>query len=206
MSVERVARRDGTKVWRVLWRDEQGRNRSKTLGRKRDAEGFDAEIRRLRRLGELGIMDTGRVTLAEFGQEWLVAHAIPNLEPKTLRTYESLWDRPRPAEHRRHRAAPAAPRLARPPPRAAAARRPLARQCEEGRRTASGRPQAGRGVGAHRAEPDAPGAEAEGPPADRDPPDRSQPRSSSSGGTSSPTAGCVARRRVRARLLGATTR
>jgi integrase len=46
-------------------------------------------------------MDTGRVTLAEFGQEWLVAHAIPNLEPKTLRTYESLWDRPRPAEHRR---------------------------------------------------------------------------------------------------------
>ena len=47
----------------------------------------------MRRLGELGLMDAGRVTLADFGQEWLVAYAVPNLEPKTLRTYESLWDR-----------------------------------------------------------------------------------------------------------------
>ena len=93
MSVEQVARRDGTKVSRVRWRDENGRNRSKTLGRKRDAEVFDAEIRRLRRLGELGLMDAGRISLAEFGKEWLVAYAIPNLEPTTLRTYESLWDR-----------------------------------------------------------------------------------------------------------------
>jgi integrase len=59
----------------------------------RDAEAFDAEIRRLRRLGELGIVDAGRISLAEFGQEWLVEYAVPNLEPKTLRTYESLWDR-----------------------------------------------------------------------------------------------------------------
>jgi integrase len=93
MSVEQVARGDGRKVWRVRWRDEHGRNRSKTVGRKRDAEAFDAEIRRLRRLGELGIMDAGRISLAEFGQEWLVEYAVPNLEPKTLRTYESLWDR-----------------------------------------------------------------------------------------------------------------
>src|SRR5918992_3135076 len=91
MSVEQVARGDGTKVWRVRWRDEHGRNRSKTLGRKRDAEAFDAEIRRLRRLGELGLMDAGRVTLAEFGQEWLVAYAVPNPEPKTPRTYRTLW-------------------------------------------------------------------------------------------------------------------
>jgi integrase len=93
MSVEQVARGDGTKVWRVRWRDEHGRNRSKTLGRKRDAEAFDAEIRRLRRVGELGIMDAGRISLAEFGQEWLVDYAVSNLEPKSLRTYESLWDR-----------------------------------------------------------------------------------------------------------------
>jgi hypothetical protein len=68
MSVEQVARSDGTKVWRVRWRDEHGRNRSKTLGRKRDAEAFDAEIRRMRPLGELGLMDAGRETLAEFGR------------------------------------------------------------------------------------------------------------------------------------------
>jgi hypothetical protein len=65
MSVEQVARGDGTKVWRVRWRDEHGRNRSKTLGRKRDAEAFDAEIRRLRRLGELGIPRTGAKPLVE---------------------------------------------------------------------------------------------------------------------------------------------
>ena len=93
MSVEQVARGDGTKVWRVRWRDEHGRNRSKTLGRKRDAQAFDAEIRRLRRLGELGLMDAGRISLAEFGKEWLLAYAVPNLEPATLRTYGSLWDR-----------------------------------------------------------------------------------------------------------------
>jgi integrase len=93
MSVEQVARGNGTKVWRVRWRDERGRNRAKTVGRKRDAEAFDAEIRRLRRVGQLALMDAGRETLAEFAREWLVAYAIPNLEPKTLRTYESLWDR-----------------------------------------------------------------------------------------------------------------
>jgi hypothetical protein len=192
MSVEQVARRDGTKVWRVRWRDEQGRNRSKTLGRKRDAEGFDAEIRRLRRLGELGIMDTGRVTLAEFGQEWLVAYAIPNLEPKTLRTYESLWDR-----HVLPNIGGIELRQLRP----AVLDRFLAQLQRDGLspasvkkvRTASGRPPAGRGVGAHRPESDARGAQAEGPPADRDPP-ALRPRSSSSGDTSSPTAGCAARR------------
>jgi ribosomal protein L15E len=43
MSVERVERKDGGVVWRVRWR-QGGRNRSKVLGRKRDAEAFDAEL------------------------------------------------------------------------------------------------------------------------------------------------------------------
>lgn len=92
MSVEQVARSDGSKVWRVRWRDAQGRNRSKTVGRKRDAQAFDAEQRRLRRLGQLATLDAGRESLADFGEEWLKAYAIPNLEPVTLRTYGSLWD------------------------------------------------------------------------------------------------------------------
>jgi hypothetical protein len=41
MSIERLERKGGV-VWRVRWRDERGRNRSKVLGRKRDAEAFDA--------------------------------------------------------------------------------------------------------------------------------------------------------------------
>jgi hypothetical protein len=50
----------------------------------------------MRRLGELGLMDAGRVTLAEFGQEWLVAYAVSNLEPKTLRPRTPDCDRERP--------------------------------------------------------------------------------------------------------------
>ena len=42
MSTERVERDSGV-VWRVRWRH-AGHNRSKVLGRKRDAEAFDAEI------------------------------------------------------------------------------------------------------------------------------------------------------------------
>jgi hypothetical protein len=44
MSVERVERKDESVVWRVRWR-QGGRNRSNALGRKRDAEAFDAEPR-----------------------------------------------------------------------------------------------------------------------------------------------------------------
>jgi hypothetical protein len=40
VSIERIERRGGI-VWRGRWRDEQGRNRSKVLGRKRYAEAFD---------------------------------------------------------------------------------------------------------------------------------------------------------------------
>ena len=68
MSVERVER-DGGIVWRVRWR-EGARNRSKVLGRKRDAEAFDAELKRRRRTGEIAHLDAGRETLAQFGEEW----------------------------------------------------------------------------------------------------------------------------------------
>jgi hypothetical protein len=58
VSVERVERRDGSVVWRVRWR-QGGRNRSKVLGRKRDAEAFDAELVRRKRTGELAQLDAG---------------------------------------------------------------------------------------------------------------------------------------------------
>lgn len=93
MSVEKVRYRDGSRAYRVRWRDASGRNRAKMIGRKRDAEAFDAEVKRLRRLGQLALVDAGQETLAEFGEEWLRNYGIPNLEPKTLRTYSSLWDR-----------------------------------------------------------------------------------------------------------------
>lgn len=91
MSVERVERKDGSVVWRVRWR-QAGRNRSKVLGRKRDAEAFDAELRRRKRTGELAQLDAGEEPLAEFGEEWWALHAEPNLARSTLSLYAMLWD------------------------------------------------------------------------------------------------------------------
>ncbi len=91
MSIERMERKAGV-VWRVRWRDERGRNRSKVLGRKRDAEAFDAEVRRLKRTRELGQLDAGKQTLAEFGQDWWTLHAEPQLAKVTLELYAMLWD------------------------------------------------------------------------------------------------------------------
>jgi integrase len=92
LSVEKVHRQRGA-VWRVRWRDELGRERSKVLGTKRDADAFDAEVRRRRRTGELATMDAGKETLADFATEWWALYAVPNLAPKTLKVYADLWDR-----------------------------------------------------------------------------------------------------------------
>jgi integrase len=91
MSVERVVRTDGGVVWRVRWR-QAGRNRSKVLGRKRDAEAFDAEITRRKRTGKLAQLDAGKEPLADFGEEWWRLHAEPNLARSTLKGYASIWD------------------------------------------------------------------------------------------------------------------
>jgi integrase len=91
MSVERVVRKDGSVVWRVRWR-QAGRNRSKVLGRKRDADAFDAEIVRRKRTGELARLDAGKEPLADFGEEWWRLHAEPNLARSTLKGYASIWD------------------------------------------------------------------------------------------------------------------
>ena len=92
MSIERVERKSGH-VWRVRWRDEQGRERSKVVGRKRDAESLEAEIVRSKRTGELDLLTGGKETLAEFGQEWWSLYAAPNLGIRTQRSYAGLWDR-----------------------------------------------------------------------------------------------------------------
>src|SRR5919197_1424945 len=91
MSVERVERKDGSIVWRVRWR-KGGRNRSKVLGRKRDAEAFDAELVRRKRTGELAQLDAGKEVLADFGEEWWRLYAEPNLARSTLQVYAVQWD------------------------------------------------------------------------------------------------------------------
>jgi len=92
MSVEPITQQGGKTVYRVRWRDHRGRNRSRVLGRKRDAEAFDAEIKRRKRTGELAVMDAGRETLDEYViGTWVKAHAA-HLAPKTRRTYANTYD------------------------------------------------------------------------------------------------------------------
>lgn len=93
MSVERVQRKSGEVVWRVRWRDHGGSNRSKVLGRKKDAELFEAEVRRRKRTGELAAMDGGRETLDEYvSGVWAKAYAA-DLRPRTRQNYASSYDR-----------------------------------------------------------------------------------------------------------------
>src|SRR5215211_3820026 len=93
MSIERARRKNGEIVWRVRWRDARGRNRSRVLGRKRDADAFDAEIKRRRRTGDLAALDAGRETLDEYVTgTWSKAHAA-HLRPRTRQTYASTYDR-----------------------------------------------------------------------------------------------------------------
>jgi integrase len=92
MSLERIERKSGA-VWRVRWRDDGGRERSKVIGRKRDAEVFEAEVIRRKRTGDLDLLSGGRETLADFAQEWWRLYATPNLASRTLRSYAHLWDR-----------------------------------------------------------------------------------------------------------------
>src|SRR5262245_47261549 len=92
MSVHRRVLQNRRAVWSVRWR-EGDRNRSRDFDRKRDAEAFDAELRRRRRRGDLDLLDAGRETLAEFAAEWWRVYAEPNLAASTLRMYADLWDR-----------------------------------------------------------------------------------------------------------------
>lgn len=75
----------------MRWRH-AGRNRSKVLGRKRDADAFDAEITRRKRTGDLAQLDAGKELLADFGDEWWRLYAEPNLARSTLNSYATLWD------------------------------------------------------------------------------------------------------------------
>jgi hypothetical protein len=63
------------------------------LGTKRDAELFEADMKRRKRLGQLAEIDAGRQTVAEFAREWWRVHAEPNLTPRTRETYAIVFDK-----------------------------------------------------------------------------------------------------------------
>jgi integrase len=94
VSVHRQQRSDGSVVWRVRWREggRGSRARARTFDRKGDAVAFDDELRRRRRLGELGALAGSGETLDRYVSEsWARLHGI-TLAPKTARHYTSLYD------------------------------------------------------------------------------------------------------------------
>ena len=94
MSVQRVEREDGSVVWKVRWRDggRESRARSRTFDRKADAQAFDDELRRRRRLGEMATVVGSHDTLDHYVSEtWAKTHAV-TLARSTARTYAGLYD------------------------------------------------------------------------------------------------------------------
>jgi integrase len=91
MSVERLERKNG-RVYRVRWRDEQGQAHSRVVGRKRDADALDQELRRAKRLGAAAPINTSSETLEEFAKLWWSRHVAPNLARHTREGYASALD------------------------------------------------------------------------------------------------------------------
>jgi integrase len=96
MSIERRRRSDGRTVYVVRWY-ESGRGstrRKRTFDRRRDAELFEASIRRARQLGQLASEVIGsNATFEEFLVEWWDTYAATHLRPNTLATYTTLLDK-----------------------------------------------------------------------------------------------------------------
>lgn len=65
---------------------------SRTFDRKRDADSFDADLKRRARMGDLDLLDAGRETLATFAREWWRLHAEPKLAQTTRSYYATAWD------------------------------------------------------------------------------------------------------------------
>jgi integrase len=94
MSVHRIHRGGGSVVWRVRWREggRGSRARTRTFERKADAVAYDDELRRRRRLGELGLLPGSQETLDEYVcQTWAQTHAV-TLSAKTAKHYAGVYD------------------------------------------------------------------------------------------------------------------
>src|SRR5262249_32937371 len=66
--------------------------RARTFRYLRDAQTYDAEVRRRLRLGEVGIIEGQRLTLTELRDSWTSAH-YPNLSRMTIQSYDGIWSK-----------------------------------------------------------------------------------------------------------------
>jgi integrase len=90
MSVEKRTDGQGRTRWVTRW-NEGGRHRARVFDLKGDADLWDGEVKRRRRLGELGLADHSKRTVAELKEAWWSTHVGPNLAPSTREFYEGTW-------------------------------------------------------------------------------------------------------------------
>lgn len=92
--MRRRARQDGSTrlTYRTRYTDPvTGKRVVRTFDRLQDAEDFRAQIRLLRRGGQLDQLTRSRTTVAEFVEIWWRDHATRELSQATLRSYRSIW-------------------------------------------------------------------------------------------------------------------
>jgi integrase len=94
VEVRRRQSRDGDEyaVYRVRYRDAAGNRRSREFDSPEDALDFRAQVRLLRRQGDLSALDAGHERLADFAAEWWELYAGRHLSVSTLETYKSIWN------------------------------------------------------------------------------------------------------------------
>lgn len=80
-------------AYRVRFRDARGRRVARTFDCAEDALDFRARLRLLKRADDLGELDRGRATLAEFLADFWRLYAEVHLEPSTRRKYRCLWNK-----------------------------------------------------------------------------------------------------------------
>jgi integrase len=79
-------------VYRVRYRDAAGNRRSREFDSAQDALDFRAQVRLLRRQGDLTALDAGHERLADFAVEWWELYAGRHLSVSTLDTYKCIWN------------------------------------------------------------------------------------------------------------------
>jgi integrase len=80
----------GRPRWRARWRDPAGRERSKSFGRKVDAERFLVGIEDAKLRGAYVSPAAGKVNFGEWAERWYATTA--HLKPSTRRDYRALLD------------------------------------------------------------------------------------------------------------------
>lgn len=90
MSIEKL--RSGRYRVRYHVAGRRSPKHSATFDRKRDAELFEASMRRHKAFGDLGLLDAGTQLVSDLAREWWERYAVPNLAAHTLDAYARLLD------------------------------------------------------------------------------------------------------------------